>query len=334
MKKIFVFILFYLTFSACFAEDLWNTSLEDAAKKASNSNKDILIDFTGSDWCVWCQKLSQEVFETEKWKNEAPKKYVLVVVDFPQYKTLSADQKKYNFSLQKKFNIKGYPTILILDSKGKLYAKTGYVEGGADNYLKHLDELALRKKEIKESGDKINNSKNNDEKIQLTADLIEKLTVWEITDSYIYLQEQLAELDKDNKKGYRLDYSYKLALYFSNDNDKFQKYSEYVKKISPEKSVELNYEIQLNEIEANFQAKKLMKESEIKLNDLLKNSLKGEIAQKAYYYLGIIDFNKKEYDNCLVNLQKAIDFAPKSALANEINDAINYVKQLKAGTNK
>ena len=44
------------------AKDYWLTDLEAAKKLASSRGKDILIDFTGSDWCYWCMRLDKEVF--------------------------------------------------------------------------------------------------------------------------------------------------------------------------------------------------------------------------------------------------------------------------------
>ena len=39
------------------------TDYKAALAKAKAENKDVLIDFSGSDWCRWCVKLDKEVFE-------------------------------------------------------------------------------------------------------------------------------------------------------------------------------------------------------------------------------------------------------------------------------
>ena len=41
----------------------WETDLNVAKKRAKDENKEILADFTGSDWCGWCIKLKKEVFD-------------------------------------------------------------------------------------------------------------------------------------------------------------------------------------------------------------------------------------------------------------------------------
>ena len=58
--------------------DGWMTDFEAAKEKAKKEGKDLLIDFTGSDWCGWCIKLSKEVFEQEAFKKEAPQSFILV----------------------------------------------------------------------------------------------------------------------------------------------------------------------------------------------------------------------------------------------------------------
>ena len=49
----------------------WITDYEAAKKQAAKEGKDILMDFTGSDWCGWCIKLKDEVFSTPEFKSWA-----------------------------------------------------------------------------------------------------------------------------------------------------------------------------------------------------------------------------------------------------------------------
>ncbi|MCK7526322.1 MAG: thioredoxin family protein [Ignavibacteriales bacterium] len=44
----------------------WEENLETALQKAKTENKAVLVNFTGSDWCVWCQRLSAEVFSQSR----------------------------------------------------------------------------------------------------------------------------------------------------------------------------------------------------------------------------------------------------------------------------
>jgi thioredoxin-related protein len=131
------------------AAELWTDNFEQAKAQAKKEGKDLLLDFTGSDWCPWCVKLRTEVFEAEKFKAEAPKKFVLVELDFPHDKKLSEEVQKQNKDLQQKYNIPGFPTILLMDADGQVYGRTGYKPGGEEKYMAHLDELQKSKDEFK-----------------------------------------------------------------------------------------------------------------------------------------------------------------------------------------
>ncbi|MBN2790008.1 MAG: thioredoxin family protein [Candidatus Delongbacteria bacterium] len=116
----------------------WETSYSAAVSKAKKSGKKLLLDFTGSDWCGWCIKLDNEVFSKKDFQNYADKNLILVKLDFPRSIKQSNELKKQNKSLARKFDIRGYPTIILLDNNEKLLGKTGYQKGGAAKYVKHL----------------------------------------------------------------------------------------------------------------------------------------------------------------------------------------------------
>jgi thioredoxin-related protein len=132
--------------SFALAGEAWTSDFTAAKKEAAESKKDLLMDFTGSDWCGWCIKLKKEVFDCEPFKVGVKDKFVLVEVDFPQdKKKLTEETKKQNADLAKKYPVSGYPAILLCDATGKPYATTGYQKGGPEEYVKHLDTLQTRK---------------------------------------------------------------------------------------------------------------------------------------------------------------------------------------------
>jgi thioredoxin-related protein len=120
----------------------WSADFKAAKKQAAEQKKDLLIDFTGSDWCGWCIKLNDEVFKHDAFKAGVKDSFVLVELDFPKDKSkLSKETQKQNEELSKKYAVQGFPTILLTDADGRPYAATGYQEGGPEKYLAHLDEL-------------------------------------------------------------------------------------------------------------------------------------------------------------------------------------------------
>lgn len=124
---------------------VWLTDWEKAKQTAAAQNKDLLIDFAGSDWCGWCKKLDAEVFKKPEFAPAADD-FVFVLVDFPNDKSRqSAELQQQNEQLAKEFEVKYFPTVYLAGADGKPYAKTGYVDGGPKAYLEHLEELKNQK---------------------------------------------------------------------------------------------------------------------------------------------------------------------------------------------
>jgi len=138
--KAFLSLLTFLalTSMASAAKEGWLDDYEKAKVQAKAENKKILLDFTGSDWCGWCIKLDKEVFSQQAWKDYAAKHLVLVEVDFPRGTPLPEATKKQNDALAKKFQIRGYPTIVITSASGTKRGELGYVEGGPEAFIKAL----------------------------------------------------------------------------------------------------------------------------------------------------------------------------------------------------
>ena len=143
MKKILLGTFAALALiSANAAESLtWLTDLPKAQAQAKTEKKLVMLDFTGSDWCGWCIKLNKEVFSQPEFAEYAKMNLVAVELDFPNKKKLSAEQKKANDALAQKYDIKGYPTIIVLDSAGKKVGELGYLKGGPKAFIAELEKL-------------------------------------------------------------------------------------------------------------------------------------------------------------------------------------------------
>jgi len=111
--------------------DGWLTDYDEALAAAAKDGRPVLVDFTGSDWCGWCVKLDKDTFSKPEWQSFAKDNLVLLKVDFPKRTNLPAAQEKANDALQAKFGVDGFPTLVLLDSKGKEIARHGgYLPGG------------------------------------------------------------------------------------------------------------------------------------------------------------------------------------------------------------
>lgn len=120
----------------------WMTDIDAALALAKKTNKPVLVDFSGSDWCKWCIQLDEEVFEKSEFKIWAKKNIIMCLIDSPRDKSiLSEEQYKKNRETTKRYEVKGYPTVLLLGKDGKVFGKTGYKRGGPKSYIAHLEEL-------------------------------------------------------------------------------------------------------------------------------------------------------------------------------------------------
>ena len=97
----------------------WLEDFEVAKALAAAQGRHVLLDFTGSDWCGFCIKLDKEVFDKPDFKAFSSKSLVLVKLDFPRNKAQSQKTKTQNASLQQKFRVEGFPTIVLLDGSGR-----------------------------------------------------------------------------------------------------------------------------------------------------------------------------------------------------------------------
>lgn len=105
----------------------WKESFKKAEKISKKKNKPLLIFFTGSDWCGPCKMLVEDFFSSNRF-SEISDEFVLYEADFPRSRDLvTAEQQIINKQLKTKYNIRSYPTIVVLDSNGnEISRKKGY----------------------------------------------------------------------------------------------------------------------------------------------------------------------------------------------------------------
>ena len=189
----------------------WVTDFEAAKASAKAGGKYMLVDFTGSDWCGWCIKLKGEVFSKDHFKTEAPKNFILVELDFPRAKDkMTPKLIEQNKKLSEEYAVRGYPTILLMDAEGKVFAKTGYRAGGPEKYIEYLNSLVEGKKAFdkllaqaaKAKGPQ--KAKLLDKALSAMPDSVRR--------SRTDLVKQITELDKDNKGGLKTKYEFLAAM--------------------------------------------------------------------------------------------------------------------------
>ncbi|MFS4491584.1 thioredoxin family protein [Maribacter sp. 2308TA10-17] len=144
MKHLLLFLILPIFMSAqaemeVVADSQWLTNYDSAISTAEKNDKNVLVYFTGSDWCPPCKMLKKDLFESAEFLALSDK-YVLLYIDIPMNKDiLTPEQLEHNKALSSKLNKKGsVPLLKILDKKGKELDKySGYSMNGETRY--HLD---------------------------------------------------------------------------------------------------------------------------------------------------------------------------------------------------
>ena len=99
----------------------WLTDFEVAKKTAIEKNQNILLNFSGSDWCSPCMRMKKEFFVASEFTSYATDHLVLVNADFPRNKKnkLSREQELMNDKLAEKYNPDGkFPFTVLLNAQG------------------------------------------------------------------------------------------------------------------------------------------------------------------------------------------------------------------------
>jgi thioredoxin-related protein len=190
---------------------MWTEDFEAAKATAAKDKKDILMDFTGSDWCGWCIKLKKEVFDKAEFAKAAGGKFVFMEVDFPQEKKQDEKVKAQNAKLQETFKVEGYPSIVLTDAEGRAYAQTGYQPGGPAAYLTHLDEL----REVRVKRDEAMAKAAKLEGLDKAKALKEALDTMDsdlVKKHYGQVTEEILGLDKEDSLGLKKEHENDKAM--------------------------------------------------------------------------------------------------------------------------
>lgn len=93
----------------------WLVKMDEAYALSKETGKPIMANFTGSDWCGWCKRLTASVFVKDEFKKWADENVILLELDYPRRKSLPADIKQQNAALQQAFKVRGFPTVWVFN---------------------------------------------------------------------------------------------------------------------------------------------------------------------------------------------------------------------------
>ena len=283
----------------------WTQDFEAAKKQAAESKKDLLIDFTGSDWCPPCKALTAQVLSKEEFRNLTKDKFVLVELDFPRQdenvKKQSEADRERNQKLLEQYGVEGFPTLILTDAGGKPYAYTGFQPGGPEEYVKHLDELRTKGETMKSALEKAEKTEGVT-KAKALVEALGDLPDMAVTNFYPTVVSQIKEADPKDETGY---------------------------------AKKLEAKAQMAEFEAGLQdfgAKQDMDGALAYVEKALEGGkFEGENKQKVLLMKVSILANSGKFDESLKFLEEAKKAAPDSEIAGQLDGFKAQLEQAKAG---
>jgi len=128
--------------ASAYADSAWATDYKKAQDEAKANHKLVFLNFTGSDWCGYCIQFDRVILSQPQFKDYATKNLILVEIDFPRRKPQAVETRKQNQELAERYEIEGFPTLVVLNGEGKtVWRYEGFYTGGIAAFLAELDKV-------------------------------------------------------------------------------------------------------------------------------------------------------------------------------------------------
>jgi len=120
----------------------WRENHDAAMAEAEKHDLPVYMLFTGSDWCPPCQALERNILRAPTFRSYADENLVLLKLDFPRGRAQRESVKAQNQALAKKWDVSGFPTVIVTTPEGRrLHRSSGFGGGSPEAYVAKLDQL-------------------------------------------------------------------------------------------------------------------------------------------------------------------------------------------------
>lgn len=139
---LFSFLLLTSSTSPSEEEGFWFETKEECMSYAQEEGKNILMVFSGSDWCKPCMQFKKEVLLSEEFTSYASEELAILYLDFPMKKKnrLSEAQTAHNEALAEEFNKNGaFPKIILLDAQLNEIKEIKYTRQNTSAFIESLE---------------------------------------------------------------------------------------------------------------------------------------------------------------------------------------------------
>ena len=283
-------------------------SVEAALPQAQKEGRDIMLEFTGKEWCPPCIHLRTKILETAEFEKAVGDQYVLVEVVFPRLPAAVAaipeEQRNANEQLLTYHRIEtGLPTVLLLDAQGYPYAQVAGARRTTADYLKALDEAAQAKGKRDAAFAKAKGLQGIDRAKALAEGL--NAVPENCRDKYPAVVNEINSLDPQNTLGYA-----RVLTRHAN----YQKQEAAFKDITQKMRGDVTAE--------NLAAAELMLKQYLQTPEL-----EPELAQMAWRALGDTYALQRRFKEVYGAYKNALEAAPDSRLAPRLQSAVRHYEE-------
>lgn len=115
---------------------------DKAFAQAAQSGRNIMLIFSGSDWCIPCIQFEKNILSDSSFLRFAQDKLVLLEADFPQRKKIAKPLRAQYDSLAAAFNPQGsFPQVVLLSPGKKLMANVPVKQETPERFISTLKQL-------------------------------------------------------------------------------------------------------------------------------------------------------------------------------------------------
>lgn len=235
MKKFVFSLLLLLGVSAVMAQtDFRHIGYKEAIAAAKAEKKMVFIDFF-TEWCGPCKRLAKDIFPLEKVGDYMNSKFVCVKIDA---------EKGEGPELADRFQVKAYPTMIILDENEKIIGSKVGGSSTGDEFVAALERIVdpnktpERLKERYDAGERsadlisayagllreqaMENSRPDMEKMKQAKDMVENYfrglsDEQKLAPENIFIYMQYAEKPTDEYTRYMVAYRDDFSMTLKND---------------------------------------------------------------------------------------------------------------------
>lgn len=282
--------------------------METALAQAVEQQKNIFIDFTGTDWCTACIHLRDKIVESPEFDKAYGDAFILVSVDFPRTPKLVAaipdEEKRRRENLLNSYRIEGLPGVVLMDSKGMPYEIIGGTRRTPQDYIS-LMEAGIQKREARDAAFKEAESLEGMAKAEALAKGLKVLPL-ACQDKYVKQIDEINAIDTQNTLGF--------------------------KGMGTESQLRIKQFEELREIVAGFRGKLQpaeLKDSILKMNDFLsRQDLMPEVRQEALSVRGDSYALLRDFDNMYKDYKAALEAAPETRAARRIRANVEHFENV------